>query len=133
MNFPEDKLSRREREIMEIVYTEGKATAATIREAMQDPPGASSVRKLIQILENKGHLQHIKEGRQHVYLPVRETKTVARQSLQMLLDTFFGGSLRDAIATHLTGSSKKPSEAELREIARLISEARDKNGPDKSR
>jgi len=108
---------------MDIVYARGEATAAIIREAMHEAPGAASVRKLIQILEAKGHLKHAKDGREHVYQPVKAKHTAARRAMQGMLDTFFGGSLRDAIATHLTGGSKKLPESELREIARLIREA----------
>lgn len=108
---------------MDIVYARGQATSAAIREAMEDAPGSATVRKLVQILEDKGHLKHDKNGREHVYRPVREKQTVARRAMQGLLDTFFGGSLHDAIATHLTGNARKLPEAELREIARLIREA----------
>ena len=117
------QLSRREREIMEIVYARGTATAADIREALHDAPSPASVRKLIQILEAKGHLKHDKDGREHVYRPVKAKQTAARRALSSLLETFFGGSLRDAIATHLTGTSKPLPDAELREIAKLIREA----------
>lgn len=119
----EIKLSRREREIMDIVYARGEATAATIRAAMHDAPGAASVRKLIQILEEKGHLKHSKDGREHVYRPAQAKHSAARRAMQGLLDTFFGGSLKEAIATHLTGGSRKLPEEELREIARLIRDA----------
>lgn len=107
---------------MEIVYAHGEATAATIRQAMQDAPGAATVRKLLQILENKGHLKHSKSGREHVYQPSKAKHSVARRAMQGLLDTFFGGSLREAIALHLTGGTKKLPEEELREIAKLIRE-----------
>lgn len=124
MDRTDQKLSRREREIMDIVYAQGEATAAAIRDAMADAPGAATVRKLIQILENKGHLKHIKNGREHVYQPVRAKQSVARRAMQGLLDTFFGGSLRDAIATHLTGGAGRLPDEELREIAKLIQTAR---------
>ncbi len=91
-------LSRREREIMEIVYAKGGATAADIHENLADPPGRGAVRKLVQILEAKGHLKHIKQGREHVYQPVRAKQSAAKKALQSLLDTFFGGNLSDAVA-----------------------------------
>ena len=124
MDRTDKKLSRREREIMDIVYARSEATAAMIRDAMVDAPGAATVRKLIQILETKGHLKHVKDGREHVYQPVRAKHSVARRAMQGLLDTFFGGSLRDAIATHLTGGADRLPDDELREIAKLIQGAR---------
>lgn len=119
----EKQLSRREREIMDIVYAQGQATAAAIREAMHDAPGAATVRKLVQILENKGHLTHAKTGREHVYRPMKAKRSAARRALQGLLDTFFGGSLREAIASHLTGSDARLPEDELKQIAQMIREA----------
>ncbi len=117
------KLSRREREIMEIVYAREGATIADIHAAMQDQPSQGAVRKMVQILEAKGHLKHTKTGREHVYLPSQAKQSAARTALQGLLDTFFGGSLREAVAAHLTGKSKKLDDGELGEIARLIQEA----------
>jgi BlaI family penicillinase repressor len=119
----EQKLSRRERQIMDIVYARGEATAATIRDAMDDAPTPATVRKLIQILEVKGHLKHTKSGREHVYQPARAKQSVARRALQGLLDTFFGGSLKEALAMHLTGDTRKLPDEELREIAKLIRDA----------
>ncbi len=117
-------LSRREREIMEIVYAKGGATAADIHENLADPPGRGAVRKLIQILEAKGHLKHAKQGREHVYQPVRPKQSAAKKALQSLLDTFFGGNLSDAVATHLTGQGERLSEEELSKIAGIIRTAR---------
>lgn len=132
----EKQLSRREREIMNIVFASGEATAATIREAMHDAPGSATVRKLIQILESKGHMKHVKVGREHVYQPVRAKKSVARKAMQGLLETFFEGSLKNAIALHLTGSSKPLCDEELQEIAKLIQDAQsaqDLNGTHSSK
>lgn len=109
---------------MDIVYSHGEATAAAIRQSMQEAPTPGTVRKLLQILEAKGHLKHSKSGREHVYQPAQAKHSAARRALQGLLDTFFGGSLREAIATHLTGSSRKLPEEELQEIARLIRDSR---------
>jgi BlaI family transcriptional regulator, penicillinase repressor len=123
----EIKLSRREREIMDIVYARGRATAATIRGAMHEAPSSAAVRKLLQILETKGHLKHGKEGREHVYQPVKAKVGAARRAMQGLLDTFFGGSLSEAIASHLTGNAGKLQEDELKEIARMIRAAREQS------
>jgi predicted transcriptional regulator len=127
--MPDEKqLSSREREIMNIVYASGEATSATIREAMDDAPGSATVRKLIQILEAKGHLKHKKAGREHVYQPVRAKQSMARRAMQGLLDTFFEGSLKNAIATHLTGNATKLSEDELRQISKMIEDAQAAGG-----
>lgn len=120
----EKKLSAREREIMDIVYARDEATAAEIREAMQDAPGAATVRKLIQIMESKGLLKHTKSGREHIYGPVTAKRSMARRAMQRVLDTFFGGSLKDAMASQITGGAAKLSADELNEIARMIDEAR---------
>lgn len=122
------KLSRREREIMEIVYAREGATVAEIHSALQDAPGRAAVRKLVQILEDKGHLKHTKAGREHTYHASQPKHSAARRALQGLLDTFFGGSLRDAVAAHLTGKARKLDEAELREIEKLVQQAREATG-----
>ena len=119
----ESHLSRREREIMDIVYAREQATAAAIREAMHNAPSPATVRKLVQILENKGHLKHVKAGREHVYQPLKTKRSAARRAMQGLLDTFFGGSLRDAIASHLTGTAGGLPKDELKEIAQMIRDA----------
>ncbi len=123
------KLSRREREIMEIVYAREQATVAEIQAAMQDAPGLGAVRKMIQILECKGHLKHSKSGREHVYQPSQAKQSAAKRALQGLLDTFFDGSLRDAVAAHLTGKSHPLDAAELKAIEKLIQEARRSSQP----
>lgn len=125
----ETQLSRREREIMEIIYAREQATVAEIQAAMQDAPGLGAVRKMVQILEAKGHLKHSKAGREHVYLPSQAKKSAAKRALQGLLDTFFGGSLREAVAAHLTGKPQALDAAELKAIEKLIQEARRNSEP----
>lgn len=115
---------------MDIVYAQEQATAAAIRAALHNAPSPATVRKLIQILENKGHLKHIKSGREHVYQPLKTKRSAARRAMQGLLDTFFGGSLSEAIASHLTGGSGRLPEGELKEIAQMIRAAQ--NQPSKS-
>lgn len=119
------KLSRREREIMEIVYAREGATVAEIHAALQDAPGRAAVRKLVQILEDKGRLKHTKAGREHIYHASQPKHSAARRALQGLLDTFFGGSMRDAVAAHLTGKASRLDETELSEIEKLIQKARE--------
>jgi BlaI family transcriptional regulator, penicillinase repressor len=97
--------SRRERQLMEILYARGEASVAEIHAALSDPdgngPSYNSVRKLLSILEEKGHLTHREAGRQYIYAPARSPKTAARSALRGLLGTFFGGSPRELMATLL--------------------------------
>jgi len=123
------KFSRREREIMEIIYAGEQATVAEIHAAMRDAPSLGAVRKMIQILESKGHLKHSKSGREHVYQPSQTKQSAAKRALQGLLDTFFGGSLREAVAAHLTGKAQTLDAVELKEIERLIQSARRNREP----
>lgn len=113
---------------MDAVYRLGRATAAEIRAALPDPPHAAAVRTLVRILEDKGHLRHVKDGPRHVYLPTTP-HTVARQSaLKHLIGTFFNGSRAAAVAA-LVDESERPLTAEERSelqsvIRRLRAEGR---------
>src|SRR5256885_15314781 len=91
MNDPM-RLSRRERQIMEGVYARGEASATDILQLIADPPTRTSVRTLLRILEQKGHLTHRKSGREFIYKPSRPRAQVARPALRRLLDPFFGGA-----------------------------------------
>jgi predicted transcriptional regulator len=116
------ELSRRERQIMTVVYREERATAEEIRSALPDPPSNSAVRATIRILEDKGVLTHEKEGRTHVYYPTTPPDEAAQSALEQLKQTFFEGSASKAVSTLL--SSADLSEKELDEISRLINRAR---------
>src|SRR4051794_39502631 len=96
----EERLSRRERQIMDIIYGRGEATAAEVLAAMADPPTRTAVRTLLRILEEKGHLTHVKDGLTHVYRPSRPRGRVGRSALRSVLHTFFDGSLEKAVAAH---------------------------------
>lgn len=121
-------LSRRERQIMEIVFREGRATAAEIQAALPDPPSYSAVRGLLRVLVEKGHLRHLKEGRGYVYLPTQPRRAAARSALRQVLRNFFGGSLEDAVAAFLGDSETEVAEAELDRLSALIEEAREGGG-----
>jgi len=122
----QSRLSRRERQIMEIVFARGTATATEVRAAMADPPTRTAVRTLLKILEGKGYLQHETRGREFVYQPTQPRRRVGQSALRGLLHTFFDGSLEKALAAHLTDPETHPSPEELKRLARLIGEARKK-------
>ena len=117
-------LSRRERQIMDIIYRRGQASAAEVLGEMEDPPSYSAVRAFLRILEEKGHLKHRKEGARYVYLPTQPRRQAARSALQRVLRTFFDGSTEKAVAALITMADADLSPAELDRLAELIREAR---------
>ena len=117
-------LSRRERQIMEIIYRRARATVADVLDALPDPPGYSSVRATLRILEEKGHLTHEKDGPRYVYSPVLPRNKASRSALKQLVRTFFDGSVERAVAALLDASDAKMSQEELDRLAELIDEAR---------
>ncbi|HET7307497.1 MAG TPA: BlaI/MecI/CopY family transcriptional regulator [Gammaproteobacteria bacterium] len=121
------KLGRRESQIMDVVYRDGEATAESIREALPAPrPSNSSVRSMLRLLEDKGHLAHRRDGRRFIYRPSVPAKRARRSALNHLVDTFFGGSTQTAVATLLSMRASKLSEAELTELSELINRAKHK-------
>src|SRR6516225_59513 len=106
---PAEQLSRRERQIMDIVYRRGHATAADVLADLPDPPSKTAVRTLLRILEAKGHLRHRQEGLAYVYLPSRPRVQAGRSALRRVLQTFFDGSLEKAVAAHLIDSGEELS------------------------
>src|SRR6058998_2979364 len=117
-------LSRRERQIMDILYRHGKASAAEVLEGMDDPPSYSAVRALLRILEEKGHVRHEQDGPRYVYLPTVAHDNAQRSALRHILQTFFNGSAEQAISALLGDASGKMSPAELDRLARMIDTAR---------
>lgn len=117
-------LSRRERQILDILYRRGRATAAEVREGLADPPGYSAVRAALRVLEEKGHARHEEKGLRYVYLPAQPRQQARRSALRHLLETFFEGSPEQAVATLLDVSASKLSERELERLAALIEKAR---------
>jgi BlaI family penicillinase repressor len=122
------ELSRRERQIMDVVYAQNKASASEVLELMSDPPTRTSIRTILRILEEKGHLKHETVGREFVYYPTRPREKVGRSTFARVLQTFFDGSLEKAVASHLCDPANEVSEAELKRISQLIAEARKREG-----
>ena len=121
-----NQLSRREYQIMDIVYTRKRASAADIWEALPDRPSQTAVRTLLRILEDKGHLRHTARGRRFIYEPVRQRRKAGQSAMLRVLHTFFEGSLEKAVAAHLTQPRGKLSTEELERLAALIDTARKK-------
>jgi BlaI family penicillinase repressor len=117
-------LSRRERQILDILYQHGQATAAEVQSALPEPPSYSAVRALLRILEDKGHVRHEQDGPRYVYLPTVARDNAQRSALRHILQTFFDGSTEQAISALLDDSSSTLSSAELDRLARLIDTAR---------
>ena len=117
-------LSRRERQILDILYQRGRATAADVQVALPEPPSYSAVRALLRILEEKGHVRHEQDGPRYVYVPTLGRENAKRSALRHILQAFFDGSAEQAISALLDGSSAKLSQAELDRLARLIEIAR---------
>lgn len=118
------QLSRRERQMMDILYRRGRATAAEIHEALPDRPSYSAVRAKLRVLEEKGHVRHEAEALRYVYLPTVRRETARRSALKHLVTTFFGGSVEDAVAALLESSSARLPAGELERIARMVATAR---------
>ncbi len=121
---PHITLSRREQQIMDIVYQRGQATAAEVVEHLPDPPGYSAVRALLRVLEEKGHLRHAQEGPHYVYLPIVARDKVKHSALKRVLQTFFADSTEEAVAALLDISQERLSNEELERMERLIRQAR---------
>src|SRR5438128_1318670 len=119
-------LSRRERQIMDVIYRRGKATAAEVHGDLPDAPSRTAVRTLLNILESKGHLTHTLDGLTFVYAPSRPREQAARSAFRGLLETFFEGSLEKAVATHLGDNAANLSREELDRLSELIRKARKK-------
>jgi predicted transcriptional regulator len=117
-------LSRRERQIMDIIYRRGRASVSEVLEEMPDPPSYSSARATMGILESKGHLKHEKEGPRYVYSPTVSRRKASSSAVRQLLSTFFDGSVERAVAALLSASESELSDEELDRLARLIRDAR---------
>ena len=116
-------LSRRERQIMDVLYKVGSATAADVRAAVPSPPSYSAVRATLRILEEKGHVRHEHDGPRYVYKPSVAREQVKRSALRHVLHTFFDGSTSEVLAALFDLSPKGLDAAELARIRRLIDQA----------
>jgi predicted transcriptional regulator len=118
------QLSRRERQIMDVIYRLGRATAAEVLENLPDAPSYSAVRALLRVLEDKGHVKHAEDGPRYVYLPTVPREKARRSALRQLVNTFFDGSAEQAVAALLDLSPARLSAAELDRLADVIASAR---------
>jgi BlaI family transcriptional regulator, penicillinase repressor len=117
-------LSRRERQIMDIIYQRGQATAAEVTENLPDPPSYSAVRAMLRLLEEKGHLRHEQDGPRYLFKPTLARDRAKKSALKQMLQTFFDGSIEQAVATLLDVSRSKISQEELDRLSKMIEEAR---------
>lgn len=124
MSKTSNGFSRREQEIMDIIYRSGSATAAEVQDAMGRPPSYSSVRSTLSILERKGHLRHEFDGNRYLYSPTVKREAARRSALDHLLDTFFDGSTAAVVSALLEERRSDLSPAELDELSKLIRTAR---------
>jgi len=122
----QSQLSRRERQIMDIVYAHGEASVSDVLAEIPDPPARGALGRLMTILENKGHLRHYQKGREYIYEPTVPAQKAGPSAMRRVVDTFFGGSLRQAVAAHLAQKDTDISDEELRRLAGLIRQARGK-------
>ena len=117
-------LSRRERQIMDIIYQRGRATAAEVMENLPDPPSYSAVRALLRVLEDKGHARHEQDGPRYVFYPTVSRDRARQSALKQVVGTFFEDSTEQAVATLLDMSAKEMSDVELERLAELIEQAK---------
>jgi len=125
-SLPFEQLSRRERQIMHLLFQNEQMTAKEVTAQLEDAPSYTTVRTLLRILEEKGHVSHAQEGKQYVYQPIRQSTEVGQHSLQQLLKTFFRGSITEAVATFIDHPDTKMSAAELEELEDLVKKAKEK-------
>jgi predicted transcriptional regulator len=118
------KLSRRERQIMDVLYRLRKATAAEVHESIPDPPSYSAVRAMLRVLEEKGHIRHEAQDLRYVFMPVVAREKARQSAIKHVLDTFFEGSPEQAVATLLDVSSRDLSPEDFDRLSALIDKAR---------
>ena len=119
-----DGFSRREREIMDVLYRLGKATAAQILDEIADPPSYTAIRTHLAILEKKGHARHVSDGTRYIYEPAVAREQMGRRAIDSLLTTFFDNSIERAVAALLTRKDADLSAEELERLSQLIEKAK---------
>ena len=117
-------LTKRERQIMDVLYRLGRATAGEILEALPGAPSYSTVRTQLRVLETKGHVRHEEHGLRYVYMPIVPRSSARRSALKHLVETFFDGSSAKVVAALLGGEAAKLSNEDLERIAELVDSAR---------
>jgi predicted transcriptional regulator len=118
-------LSRREREVMDVLYRRGEATVAEVMEELPDPPTYSAVRSILRVLEEKEHIVHREDGPRYIYAPALGRERARSAALDHLVDTFFDGSAESALAALLRRSDLDLTEAQVKKLAREIRAARE--------
>jgi predicted transcriptional regulator len=120
------QLSKRERQIMDVVYAHGEASVSQVLAGIPDPPMRGALRTLLRILERKGHLTHRQEGREFIYRPTQPRGQAGRSAMGRVLDVFFNGSLESAVAAHLSDPRRaaRLSAEELQRLSDLIEKAK---------
>ena len=121
---PATSLSRRERQIMDILYRRGSATAAEIKDDLPQAPSYSAVRAMLRILEEKGHLRHHSDGPRYIFTPVVSRPAAQKSALKQMIRTFFDGSATQAVAALLDMSARNLSDDELDQLSKLVEEAK---------
>ncbi|MEL7362550.1 MAG: BlaI/MecI/CopY family transcriptional regulator [Bacteroidota bacterium] len=122
--MPVPSLSRREREVLDVLHRLGRASAADVRDALTDPPSDSAVRTHLRILEEKGHIRHEQDGPRYIYLPVVAREEAGRSALRHLMKTFFDDAPTRAVAALLDDASSDLSDDDLDRLDDLIKRAR---------
>jgi predicted transcriptional regulator len=117
-------LTRRERQIMDILYRRGRASAGEVQEDLSGEPSYSTVRAQVRVLEDKGYVRHEEKNLRYVYMPIAPRNTVRKSVLRHIVDTFFDGSPHKVMAALLGGEGSRISQEELEQIAKLVEKAR---------
>ena len=117
-------LSRRERQIMDIIYQRGRATVAEVMEDLPDPPSYSAVRALLRVLEEKTHVKHEQDGPRYVFRPTVPRDRARKSALKQVVGTFFEDSAEQAVTALLDMSARDMSDVELNRLAEVIEQAR---------
>jgi len=121
-------LTRRERQIMDILYRRGRATAGQVMDDLPGNPSYSTVRTQLRVLEEKGHVRHEEQGLRYVYMPAVPRYAARKSALRHLVETFFDGSAEKAVAALLGGEAARLSEQDLERIADLVAKTRKEGG-----
>ena len=128
MANPLGDLGRRERQIMDVLFQQGQATAAQVRDALPDPPSNSAVRGMLRLLEEKGFVSHEWDGPRHTYRPTADPAQVQKSAARHLLQTFFNNSMESAVAAMLGAADRTLTGDELDRLSHLIEQARKRKG-----
>jgi BlaI family transcriptional regulator, penicillinase repressor len=121
---PAETLSRRERQMMDILYEKGRASAAEVRVSLPDPPSYSAVRALLRLLEEKGHLRHEQEGKKYIFIPRLARKKARGFALSNVVRTFFSGSVKETVASLLDTRDEDLSDEDLQRLSLMIDRTR---------